>query len=122
LAGALFESESTMQILRPSVLTIALTFAIVVGFALRATASDNWLIGTWTSATGLTYIFTTDALTIVGPEGKVGPLKVTSYTVDGNTITVTADGLPAKAIAKKTDDTHAVFDNGVDPPIAVTKK
>ena len=110
-----------MQILRPSALTVAVTFALVVGFALRGTASDNWLIGTWTSATGLTYTFTTDSLTITGPEGKIGPLKVTSYAVDGNTITVTAEGLPAKAIAKKTDEAHAVFDNGVDPPIAVTK-
>ena len=79
------------------------------------------MIGMWTSATGLTYIFTADSLTITGPEGKVGPLKVTGYAVDGTTITVTADGLPAKAVAKKTDDTHAVFDNGVDPPITVTK-
>lgn len=110
-----------MLILRASALTLALTFVFAASLALQAIASDNWLIGTWSSATGLTYTFTAELLTIAGPEGKVGPLKVTSYAVDGNTITVTADGLPGKAVAKKTDDTHAVFDNGVDPPIAVTK-
>jgi hypothetical protein len=100
--------------LRVSVLAFA--------FAVQAIAGDNWLIGTWSSAAGLTYAFTADDITMTGPNGKLGPFKVTSYDVVGDTVTVTAEGLPGKAIAKKTDDTHATLDTGDGAPVALTKQ
>jgi hypothetical protein len=97
-----------VKILRVSVLALVLFAA----FAMRAIAADNWLIGSWTTAAGLTYTFTPEDVLIQGPAGNGGPYAVTHYAIDGDTIKVTADGLPGTATAKRIDDTHATLDVG----------
>ena len=108
-----------MKTFRVSMLALALFAA----FALRAIAGDNWLIGTWSTAAGLTYAFTASDVTLTGPNGKIGPFGNAKYDVSGDTIVVSADGLPGKATVKKTDDTHATIDvgDGTDP-VAIVKQ
>jgi hypothetical protein len=109
----------TAKCLRVSIFALVLLCSVA---ALRATAADNWLIGTWATAAGLTYTFTADDVTLTGPSGKIGPLKVTSYDIADKTITVTADGLPGKAIATMVDATHASLDPGDGTAVSLTKQ
>ena len=107
-----------MKTLRLTILALALFAA----FAVRAVADDNWLLGSWVSSAGMTYAFTETDVTLTGPSGKLGPFGNAKYQVDGDTITVSADGLPGKAVVKKTDDTHATLDAGDGSPVALTKQ
>jgi hypothetical protein len=102
-----------VKILRVSILALALLAA----FSLRAAAADNWLLGSWSAASGITYTFTAENVFISAPGGNGGPFPVTRYIVNGDTITVSADGLPGTATAKRIDDTHATLDtgNGYEP-------
>ncbi len=107
-----------MKVLRIALVAIVLFSAL----AIRAVADDNWLLGTWATAAGTTYTFTESDVTLKGPNGAMGPFKNVNYGVDGETITVTADGLPGKAVVKKSDDTHASLDSGDGNPVALTKQ
>ena len=108
----------TAKCLRVSIFALVLLGSIA---ALRATAAGNWLIGTWATSAGLTYTFTADDVTLTGPSGKIGPFKVTSYDINDKTITVTADGLPGRAIVTMVDATHATLDPG-DATVPLTKQ
>jgi hypothetical protein len=102
--------------LRVSILLLVLFAA----FAVRAMAEDNWLIGTWSTSTGLSYVFTAADVTLSGPGGKSGPYKA-SYDIAGDTITVVAEGI-GQAILKKTDATHATLNAEGGPPAELTKQ
>jgi len=94
-----------------------LAFVLFAALAVRAVAADdNWLLGTWAS-TGtpdvVRYIFTETEVALEGPDGPLGaPHKITSYDIEGDTIVVTAEGLPEKATVTKSDATHAKLDSG----------
>jgi hypothetical protein len=87
-------------------------------------SSDNWVIGTWATTTtpALNYVFTASDVTLKGPNGNLGPFKVTSYDIKGDTIVITAQGLPGKATITKSDATHAKFDDGSGTPADIVKQ
>jgi hypothetical protein len=85
-------------------------------------AGDNWLVGSWTvDKQPFTYTFTASDITMKGPTGNIGPMKAT-YDIKGDVIVVTAEGMPTKATATKTDATHAKFDDGSGKPSDIVKQ
>jgi hypothetical protein len=108
-----------MKTVRVSMLALALFAA----FAVQAMADDNWLIGTWATSAGLAYTFSATDVQIKSPDGKMPPFGNVKYEINGDTIVVSADGLPGKATFKMTDATHATLSMGPGTdPVPLTKQ
>lgn len=107
-------------------LALALFCALTVATVASSRASDNWLVGKWTTSNGLTLNFTDTTYTMTGPGGSVGPYKCT-YAVAADTVTLTpTEGDDKDPISvKKVDATHATMpftDGTTTTTITLTKE
>jgi hypothetical protein len=112
--------RSLVKLIRTTTVALVLAAAVAT-LAARAIAGDNWLIGTWSTSTGLSYTFTDADVTLAQGGATLGTYGNAKYDVEGDTIVVSADGLPGKATFKKADGTHATVDTGSGDPVAITK-